>query len=64
MATPMKDKMAGRGKQVAGKAKETTSEWIGDHETAAEGRAEQVEGKVQETKGKGKSALKKLVDKL
>ena len=64
MATPMKDKMAGRGKQAAGKAKETTSEWLGDEATAAEGRGEQVEGKVQETKGKAKSAVKKLVDKL
>ena len=64
MALPAKDKGAGRGKQVAGKAKETTSRLIGDEETAAEGRSQQVEGKVQETWGKGKEKVKKAVVKL
>lgn len=60
----MQDKLVGRGKQAAGKAKEKTSEWLGDEQTAAEGRKEQAEGKVQETKGKGKAAAKRLIDKL
>ena len=64
MATPMKDKMQGRGKKVAGKAKETTSRWIGDERTAAEGQQEQSEGTVQETWGKAKEKVKKAVDKL
>jgi uncharacterized protein YjbJ (UPF0337 family) len=64
MGTPTKDKALGKGKQLAGKAKETTSRWIGDDATAAEGRQEQVAGKVQETKGKAKAAVKKLVDKV
>jgi uncharacterized protein YjbJ (UPF0337 family) len=64
MAKPMTDKLKGRGKQAAGKAKETTSELIGDDRTAAEGRSEQTAGKAQETWGKGKEQLKKAVDKL
>ena len=63
MATPMKDKVQGRGKKVAGKAKETTSRWLGDEQTAVEGRQEQAAGKTVETKGKVKGTLKKLVDK-
>ena len=64
MATPLKDTLKGKGKQAAGKAKETTSRWMGDEQTAAEGQAQQVEGKTQETWGKGKEKLKKAVDKL
>ena len=64
MAKPATDRMKGKGKQVAGKAKETTSRWVGDEQTAAEGRQEQSEGTVQETWGKAKGAVKKAVDKL
>lgn len=64
MATPTRDKFKGKGKQLAGKAKEETSELIGDERTAAEGRREQAEGTVQETWGKAKAAVKKAVDKV
>ena len=64
MATPMKDTMTGRGKQAAGKAKETTSRLVGDEPTAAEGQAQQVEGKTQATWGNWKAKLKQVVDKL
>ena len=64
MATPLKDTLKGKGKQAAGKAKETTSRWVGDEQTVAEGRQEQVAGKTTETKGKVKGKVKKLVDKL
>jgi len=64
MATPTRDTWEGKGKQAAGKAKEVTSEWLGDERTAAEGRQDQTEGKVQETWGKAKGAVKKAVDKI
>ena len=64
MATPTNDTVRGKGKQAAGKAKETTSRWLGDEQTAAEGRQEQLAGKTTETKGKVKGALKKLVNKV
>ena len=64
MATPAKDKWTGRGKQAAGKAKETTSRLAGDEATASEGQAEQARGKARETWGKVKGKLKKGVDKL
>ncbi len=60
----MRDKVVGRGKQVAGKAKEVTSRWIGDERTAAEGRNEQVQGKTRSTKGGIKSRIKKFVDRV
>ena len=64
MSTPTNDTLRGKGKQAAGAAKETTSRWLGDERTAAEGRQEQGEGKAVEVKGKVKGKLKKLVDKL
>ena len=64
MATPTHDKSAGRGKQLAGKAKEVTSRWLGDNRTAAEGQQQQFAGKAQTTKGTLKGRLKKFVDKL
>ena len=64
MTKPATDQVKGKGKQVAGKAKETTSRWLGDEQTAAEGRQEQTEGAVQETWGKTKGAVKKAIDKV
>ena len=64
MASSTRDKLQGKGKQVAGKAKEKTSEMLNDHQTAAEGRREQTGGKVQETKGKIKGKVKDLIDKV
>ena len=64
MASAARDKFEGKGKQIAGKAKEKTSELFNDHQTAAEGRQEQTEGKVQETKGKVKGKVKDLIDKV
>ncbi len=63
MATPTKDKTAGRGNQIAGKAKEVTSRWLRDRPTAAEGQQQQVAGKAQAAKGTLKGKLKKFVDK-
>jgi uncharacterized protein YjbJ (UPF0337 family) len=64
MASSTRDKLEGKGKQVAGKAKEQTSELLNDRQTAAEGRGEQTAGKVQETKGKVKGKAKDLIDKV
>ena len=63
MATPTHDKSAGRGKHLAGKAKEVRSRWLGDHRTATEGQQQQVAGMAQATKGTLKGRLKQFVDK-
>ena len=47
-----KDRVKGKMKDVAGRAKRQVGEWTGNEEKQIEGTAEQVEGKVQNAFGK------------
>jgi len=52
------DRIKGKAKEVAGRAKRQAGEWTGDKETQAEGAAQEIKGKVQNTWGKTKDAVR------
>ena len=56
------DKIKGAANQAAGSVKKSVGNVLGDDKMAAEGAAQQVKGQVQEAIGKGKIAIKKVVD--
>ena len=55
------DRIKGKAKEVAGRAKRQAGEWTGDKETLAEGAAQEIKGKVQNTWGKTKDAVREAV---
>lgn len=59
-----KDKMEGKGKQVAGKAREMYGRVTGDEEQELKGDLDQAEGKGQETFGDAKEKVKDIGRKL
>ena len=54
-----KDTVAGKAKDIAGRAERQVGEWTGDKEAQVKGAAKQVEGKVQNAWGQAKDAVKK-----
>jgi uncharacterized protein YjbJ (UPF0337 family) len=59
-----KDKMKGKGEQIAGRAQEKAGETIGDEDLADRGRGKQAKGDAREAYGGVKDALKKAKDKV
>ena len=53
-----KDRVKGKMKDIAGRAKRQVGEWTGDEEKQVEGTGQQVEGKVQHAWGKLKDKTK------
>jgi uncharacterized protein YjbJ (UPF0337 family) len=53
-----KDRIAGSGKQLKGKAKEAVGKMLGDAKLQASGKADQAEGKIQNAVGSVKEILK------
>lgn len=51
------DKLAGEGRDIAGKVKETVGDVTGDSRLQGEGFADQVGGKVQKAVGAARDAL-------
>ena len=60
---PDKDVIAGKVKQVEGKAQDGVGDITGNTDDDVAGKAKQVEGKVQEEFGKAKDALRAELDK-
>ena len=60
---PDKDVIAGKVKQVEGKAQDAVGDITGNTDDDMAGKAKQVEGKVQEEFGKAKDALRAELDK-
>lgn len=52
------DRIKGKGKDIAGKAKEKFGEATGDKETERSGKADQVEGKIQKGYGDAKDTVR------
>ena len=55
-----KDTAKGRGKQIAGKAREIAGKATGNEEQEAKGKGDQMEGKVQRTYGDAKEKVKDI----
>lgn len=53
-----KDRVKGKVKDIAGRAKRQVGEWTGDEEKQVEGTGQQVEGKVQNAWGNLKDKTK------
>lgn len=53
-----KDRVEGKLKDIAGRARRPAGEWTGDTETQANGAAKQAEGKIQNALGKAKDRVK------
>jgi uncharacterized protein YjbJ (UPF0337 family) len=62
------DEVKGKGKQVAGKVKESVGRLAGDRDLEEKGKRERFEGSVQQTAGKVRrrvgEALENLGDKI
>jgi uncharacterized protein YjbJ (UPF0337 family) len=62
------DEVKGKGKQVAGKVKESVGKLAGDRDLEDKGKQERFEGSVQQTAGKVRrkvgEALENLGDKI
>ena len=56
------DKIKGAANQAAGSVKKSVGNALGDDKLAAEGVAQQIKGQAQEAIGKGKIAIKKVID--
>jgi uncharacterized protein YjbJ (UPF0337 family) len=56
------DRVEGPLKEAGGKAKEAWGDVTDDHETEAEGQADQVEGNVQNTWGETKDKARDVLD--
>jgi uncharacterized protein YjbJ (UPF0337 family) len=57
-----KDRIKGKGKDVAGRVQEAWGDLTNDPEHKIKGEAKQVEGKVQEKFGQIKDAVRDLAD--
>ena len=55
-----KDRMEGKGKEVAGGVREHAGRMTGNHEMEAKGRSQEGEGKLQGAAGKVKDAAQDL----
>ena len=53
-----KNRVEGKGKDIAGRVKRQVGEWTGDEKLQDEGAMDQVEGKVQNAWGKVKDAAR------
>jgi uncharacterized protein YjbJ (UPF0337 family) len=53
-----KDRIKGKGKEIAGRIQRQAGEWTGDEEQQIKGSAKQAEGKIQNTAGKIKDAAR------
>jgi len=58
------DKIKGAANQAAGSIKQSVGNATGNANLEAEGAAQKAKGNVQETVGKGKDAVKSVVDKM
>ena len=58
-----KDRVDGLASQVKGAVKETTGKVTGNERLEAEGVADKTGGKVQEGVGKGKDAVRAVLDR-
>lgn len=58
------DEIKGKGKQVAGAAKEKLGRLAGDRDLEDKGNAERFEGKVQEKVGKARRKIGEAVEDL
>jgi uncharacterized protein YjbJ (UPF0337 family) len=58
------DKIKGVANQAAGSVKQSVGNATGNDSLEAEGAAQKAKGNVQETVGKGKDAVKSVVDKM
>ena len=59
-----RDELEGKGKEGAGKLKETAGNLTGDRETEASGKVDQAEGQGQGALGKVKDAAGDAMDKI
>ena len=57
-----KDRVEGKGKDIAGRVKRQVGEWTGDAKLQDEGTMDQAEGKIQNTWGKVKDAARDVKD--
>lgn len=57
-----KDRVEGKGKDIAGRVKRQVGEWTGDEKTQTEGAADQAEGKVQNAWGNLKDKVRDAAD--
>lgn len=57
-----KDRIEGKGKDIAGRVKRQVGEWTGDEKTQSEGAADQAEGKVQNAWGNLKDKVRDAAD--
>jgi uncharacterized protein YjbJ (UPF0337 family) len=57
-----KDRIKGKGKEVAGRVQEAWGDLTNDPKHKVEGEMKQAEGKVQEKFGEVKDAVRDLVD--
>ena len=58
------DKVSGLANEVGGKIKQAVGDLTGDHETRAEGDAQEVKGNVEHGVGNVKGAVKDVVNDL
>ena len=59
-----KDRVKGKGKDIAGRIQRRVGEWTADEEQQVKGAAKQAEGKVQNVAGKVKDAARDLARKV
>jgi uncharacterized protein YjbJ (UPF0337 family) len=57
-----KDRVEGKGKDLAGRVERQAGEWTGSTEAQVKGAAKQVEGKIQNAWGKAQDAGKEAAD--
>lgn len=57
-----KDRIKGKGKDVAGRVQEAWGDLTNQPEHKAEGKIKQVEGKVQDAYGRAKEKLREAID--
>jgi uncharacterized protein YjbJ (UPF0337 family) len=57
-----KNRVEGKGKDIAGRVKRQVGEWTGDSKLQDEGTMEQAEGNVQNAWGKVKDKARDLTD--
>ena len=58
-----KDRLKGKGKDIAGRIQRQAGEWTGDEEQQIKGAAKQAEGKVQNVIGKVKDKARDMEEK-
>lgn len=57
-----KDRVEGKGKDIAGRVKRQVGEWTGNEKAQSEGAADQAEGKVQNAWGNLKDKARDAAD--